>query len=159
MISGLFSLIFSPPNPSSLRPCILGVGVFYWPLSLGWFFEQSILQGGKSSGGPRIIERTEVRPSKMMPPAIIQRAELLKQECHTGKVASNIHRPGPKNTQKVANALKNNTNRGWCEAPYCFSIHWQLFVSFLGPACVCCYLLFLCDTLASIILPSVPLVW
>ena len=63
----------------------------------------------------------------------IQRAELLKQECHTGKVASNIHRLGPKNTQKVANELKNNTHRGRREAPYCFSIHWQLFV-FFGPS-------------------------
>ena len=35
----------------------------------------------------------------------IQRAELLKQECHTGKVAGDIHRQGPKNTQKVANEL------------------------------------------------------
>ena len=32
----------------------------------------------------------------------------MKQQCHTGKVASNIHRLGPKNTQKVANELKNN---------------------------------------------------
>ena len=31
------------------------------------------------------------------------RAELLKQECYTGKVASNIHRLGLKHTQKVAN--------------------------------------------------------
>ena len=38
----------------------------------------------------------------------IQRAELLNQECCTEKVASNIHRLGPKNTQKVANELIND---------------------------------------------------
>ena len=37
----------------------------------------------------------------------------------------------------------------------CFSDHWQLFVYLLGPACVCCVRFFLCDILASIILPSV----
>ena len=79
----------------------------------------------------------------------------LKQECHTGKIASTIHRLGPKSTQTAANELKNDTHRGWREAaPYCFSIHWQLFVYFLGPACVCCQLFFLRDALASIILPS-----
>ena len=31
----------------------------------------------------------------------IQREELLKQQCHTGKVVSNIHRLGPRNTQKM----------------------------------------------------------
>ena len=63
------------------------------------------------------------------------RAELLKQQCHTGKVASNIHRLGPKNTQKVANELKNNC-----------SIHWQLFVFFWAqPVYVASY--FSCVTL------------
>ena len=80
------------------------------------------------------------------------------------KVASNMHRLGPK-IQKVANELKNNTHRGWREAPppvgrrrwRCLIIFQFIgnFWYFLGPACVCCQLLFLCDTLASIILPSV----
>ena len=57
---------------------------------------------------------TQIWPENLAP---LQRAELLKQQCHTGKVASNIHRLGPKNTQKVANELKNNTHRGRREAP------------------------------------------
>ena len=31
----------------------------------------------------------------------VQRAELLKQECQTGKVVSDMHRLGPENTQKL----------------------------------------------------------
>ena len=34
-------------------------------------------------------------------PSTIPREELLKQQCHTGKVVSNIHRLGPRNTQKM----------------------------------------------------------
>ena len=72
------------------------------------------------------------------------RAELLKQQCHTGKVASNIHRLGPKNTQKVANELKNNKappsaapHRGRRFAPPPVGIVFQFIGNFLcifGPS-------------------------
>ena len=89
----------------------------------------------------------------------------MKQECHTGKVASNIHRLGPKNTQKVANELKNNKappsaapHRGRRFAPPPVGIVFQFIGNFLcifwaQPVYVASY--FSCVTLASIILPSV----
>ena len=69
----------------------------------------------------------------------IQRAELLKQECHTGKVVSNIHRLGPKNTQKlqmnwktIGRRLRRRpTGGGASRRPL-----WVLFFNSLATFCV-----------------------
>ena len=69
--------------------------------------------------------------------AEIQRAELLKQECHTGQVVSNIHSLGPKNTQKVADELKNYTHRGrrFALPPVCIVFHFiGNFLCIFGPS-------------------------
>ena len=67
----------------------------------------------------------------------IQRAELLKQECHTGKVASNTHRLGPKSTQKVATELKNNTTVGGASRrPIVFQLICSFCVFFVASLCM-----------------------
>ena len=72
---------------------------------------------------------------------------------------------GPKKYTKIANELKNHRappsaapHRGRRFAPppvVLFFNSFAICVYFLGPACVCCWLLFLCGTLASIIPSSV----
>ena len=81
----------------------------------------------------------------------IQRAELLKQECHTGKVVSNIHRLGPKNTHKNCKSIEKQYPQGAPRsaapcgappkgAPYCFSTHLQFLSLFWAqPAYVADY--------------------